>query len=333
VEESYNLAEEQGWIWGAKGSWFEKPKWWGSWLLMPLASGQLLHAFVFDRDCFPAGYGGFILKNSPQYIQTRPEDYPSNLPWPKTDAIVDSLAEMARLNHPPFTSPILYPNTQTLPPTLTQISPITSAAHPLINSLSCALLHPSDPSCLRSYVTYWIRVFPKLARFFGILYAVLSIPRYKSFYNSPLTSLDRLGRKVLTTSAFIAGAIGTSWGAICLFQQILPRTVLPTQRYFFGGFLGGLWGYIERENSGNFSYSARTSLDSLWKVGVKKGWWKGFKGGDVWLFVASLAMVNCVYTMDEHSVKGISRTIMAGLRGESAAVLRIDKEDDEKKEL
>ena len=30
-----------------------RPAWWGSWLLMPFAFGQLLHAFVFDRDCFP----------------------------------------------------------------------------------------------------------------------------------------------------------------------------------------------------------------------------------------------------------------------------------------
>ena len=30
------------------------PWWWGSWLLFPLSQGQLLHAFVFDRDCFPS---------------------------------------------------------------------------------------------------------------------------------------------------------------------------------------------------------------------------------------------------------------------------------------
>jgi hypothetical protein len=29
------------------------PWWWGSWLLFPLSQGQLLHAFVFDSDCFP----------------------------------------------------------------------------------------------------------------------------------------------------------------------------------------------------------------------------------------------------------------------------------------
>ena len=43
--------------WGAleADGWFKgRPWWWGSWMFMPLATGQLLHAFVFDRDCFPA---------------------------------------------------------------------------------------------------------------------------------------------------------------------------------------------------------------------------------------------------------------------------------------
>jgi hypothetical protein len=53
AEFAYNLAEDEGWIWGKEGRRWERPWWWGSWLLFPLTSGQLLHAFVFDRDCFP----------------------------------------------------------------------------------------------------------------------------------------------------------------------------------------------------------------------------------------------------------------------------------------
>jgi hypothetical protein len=116
AEFAYNLAEDEGWIWGKEGSGWERPWWWGSWLLFPLTSGQLLHAFVFDRDTFPKvwflayenadcanghqAYGDFILKYSPQYIQQRPEGYPSNLPWPNRYEIVDNLAEMASLNYP-----------------------------------------------------------------------------------------------------------------------------------------------------------------------------------------------------------------------------------------
>ena len=86
-------------------------------MLMPLAAGQLLHAFVLDRDCFPEvfsklftiatsrtdvsqAYGNFIMKSTPNYVQRRPPSYPDSLPWPTTNGIVDSLAEMAKLNWP-----------------------------------------------------------------------------------------------------------------------------------------------------------------------------------------------------------------------------------------
>jgi hypothetical protein len=107
--------------------------------------------------------------------------------------------------------------------------------------------------------------------------------------------------------------------------------MLATQRFFLGGFLGGLWAFIDKEaGRGNYLYSVRLSLNSLWKVGVKRGWWKGIKGGDVWLFVAALAAVNVVYTKDVHALRSSAlRTVIAGLRGESAALIKDRGEDDD----
>ena len=93
LEFLYNGLEDEGWF-------QNRPWWFGSWLLMPAACGQLLHAFVFDRDCFPESYGNFILGNSPEYIQKRPKSYPKHLKWPNTFEIVDSLAEISRLRWP-----------------------------------------------------------------------------------------------------------------------------------------------------------------------------------------------------------------------------------------
>ena len=83
-------------------------------------------------------------------------------------------------------------------------------------------------------------------------------------------------------------------------------------------------------------YMTRLSMDSVWKVGVKRGWWKSLKGGDVWLFVAALAVVNAVYTKDHNAIKGGAvRRVIAGLRGESAALRSIavdgDDVDEDKK--
>jgi hypothetical protein len=96
-------------------------------MLQPFAFGQLLHAVVFDRDCFPTvspalsatgtmdlpttsvmltrsphaqGYGDLIFGNSSVYLHPRPKGFPASVKWPGTYEVVDSLAQMARLHWP-----------------------------------------------------------------------------------------------------------------------------------------------------------------------------------------------------------------------------------------
>ena len=45
-EYAFNTLEEHRWI-------KNRPWWVGSWVIMPPVIGQLLHALIFDRDCFP----------------------------------------------------------------------------------------------------------------------------------------------------------------------------------------------------------------------------------------------------------------------------------------
>lgn len=55
LEYGWNFIETEGLVWGVRnGRKRDRPWWFGSWMLQPLAFGQLLHAVVFDRDCFSA---------------------------------------------------------------------------------------------------------------------------------------------------------------------------------------------------------------------------------------------------------------------------------------
>ena len=326
LESGYNALEESGALWrseeeGGKG----KPWWFGSWMFMPFACGQLLHAFVFDRECFPESYGRFILKQSPEYIQLKPSSYTAaesgGKPWPGTFDIVDALAELSKLRWPAFVSPILFPKSKdTMPagPALAKVSPITAPAHPGLKHTSCALLHPHDPSCARTYLKYWLKAFPSIARFFAMIYGAFALLAYKNLLKSPVPFVNRLSERILRMSLFITGSIGTSWGAICLFNNYLPRGTLPTQRWFLGGFLGGLWAFVARRHErSNFLYSARLSIDSFYKVGRKRGWWRGVKNGDVMVFVASMALLNIVYEARAGAVKGsMIRKAVSTVRGE-----------------
>jgi hypothetical protein len=323
LEFGYNALENSGLIWSKDTDGKPKRPWWfGSWLIMPFACGQLLHAFVFDRECFPESYGRFIVRRSPEYIQFRPPSYPAEgKPWPGTFDIVDALAELGKLRWPPFVSPILFPNNkQPLPPgpALAKVSPITAPAHPGIAHTSCAILHPQDPSCARTYLKYWLASFPTVTRFFALVYGAFALLAYKSMLKDPVPFVNRLSGRILRMSLFITGAIGTSWASICLFANLLPRNVFPTQRWFLGGFLGGLWAFAARRGErSNFLYSARLSIDSVYKVGKKRGWWRGVRQGDVMLFVASLALLNMVYERQSDAVRGaMIRKAFSSFRGE-----------------
>ena len=77
-----------------------------------------------------------------------------------------------------------------------------------------------------------------------------------------------------------------------------------------------MWGFIDRRGGhGHFLYSIRLSIDSLWKVGKKKGWWKGVRGGDVMVFVAGLGVINVVYEKNKEAVGGVGKGV-GWLRGE-----------------
>lgn len=66
------------------------------------------------------------------------------------------------------------------------------------------------------------------------------------------------------------------------------------------------------------------SVDSLWKVGKKRGWWKGVKGGDVVVFVLGLAVVNSVYETRRGAIdRGMGKGV-GWLRGDDLFAKRIE---------
>ena len=216
-------------------------------------------------------------------------------------------------------SPILFPDQKrTLPSVLEAVAPITSSAHPLIDKMTCTLMHPSEPSCMKNNLVYYLKSIPRFARFFTIVFTLFALPRYQKFFQQPGTELNRLSRLILTTTISISASIGTSWGMICFFQNFLPRHVLPTKRWFWGGFVAGMPAFLMRETGrSQFLYSLRTSLLSLWKVGTKKGYWKPGKTGDVWMVVISLMFLNVINDYNATAVtSGLFRRGLTIARGD-----------------
>lgn len=317
----------------AAGYLKRKPKWVGSWMLFALSQGQILQAFVFDPDCFPTGLNS-LMKYSPEYIQARPPGLSPKVAWPDYRQIVDSLAEMARLKWPSFVSPVLRPkDLTTLPSSIDPIiAPITSRAHPALQHLSCALIHPAETSCFTPFLRQILLSMGKIGRFMALYYGAFSLIRIRSLFKDPISFITKLAAKILRVTVVVCGSLAGSWGSICFFNNYLPKSFLPKSRFFLGATLSSCIAIIDQSPTGheNAMYTTRLSLDSLWKVGKKRGWWKGVKGGDVGIFVVSLAVFSLLWDSQRNVfAKDSSMVLVRLLRGDIEVGL---KNKDEKGE-
>ncbi|KAE8148025.1 hypothetical protein BDV25DRAFT_159081 [Aspergillus avenaceus] len=310
----FNTVDAKGWL-------ENRPVWFGSWLLMPLSCAQLFHAFVFDREATPQWLGKVIFRLSPGYLHDRPESLPAEFPWPGKEDMVDSLATVANLRWPAFVSPILHPgNPNTLPSAVKSISPITGPAHPSISSLACALLHPNSPSCGTAYLQNILLTVPRQARLWTTVLLALSVLKFKKFMASPIASVNALSKKIITLTAVISASVGSAWGSICLWNSLFPRSVLPTKRLFLSGAVAGMPFAFLGNSRSIYLYFFRAAVDSMWKTGVKRGLWKGWKGGDLFILVLSWAVIGTILEARPNVVQGkMVRKALTWVKGDGFA--------------
>lgn len=58
-------------------------------------------------------------------------------------------------------------------------------------------------------------------------------------------------------------------------------------------------------------------MDSAWKAGVKRGLWKGWKGGELWVFVLAWALMGAILEARPSAVQGRGiRKAFAWLKGD-----------------
>ncbi|KAB5570725.1 hypothetical protein GE09DRAFT_1171227 [Coniochaeta sp. 2T2.1] len=329
LEFAWDCGEDTGMIWGWKKGEKDgekkpapRPWWWGSWMLQPFVFGQLLHAAVFDWDCFPTSLGNFAFRFSAPYLTKT-----DNLSL-EPHQILSVLGETAYQDWPSATSSsirLVQQSLRSIPPSLTVAAPTSLPRLPLTSptSLPCTALH-SHHSCTGALRTFYLRSTPRLARLLLILYSLTLLPRIRNLSPStnPLPTLLRaLLTRTLRTSLFLSGVISTCWASICLSQTLLPGHVLPTKRFLLGGFLAGMWAFVDRKGETSrplFLYTTRQSSDSLLKVGKKRGWWRrGRKGGlEVGVFVLSLAVLGVVYERERMAIRdGMWRGGVGWVRG------------------
>ncbi|PYH77878.1 hypothetical protein BO82DRAFT_357831 [Aspergillus uvarum CBS 121591] len=314
LEFLFNALDEKGWF-------DNRPAWFGSWLLMPVSCAQLFHSFIFDREAVPSWLGMLIFRLSPSYIRGHPESLPLDIAWPDKENVIDSLATISALRWPSFVSPILHPGTsKTLPSSLASISPVTGSAHPAISSLSCALLHPSSPSCSTAFLHHILLSVPPLARLLTAATLALSLRNFKTLASHPITSLNELSQRIMKLTAVLSASAGAAWASICLWNAVLPRSTLATQRFFLSGALAGIpFAFLGPRRSVFLSFF-RAAIATAWKTAGKRGRWTGWTDGELCVIVASWALMGCILDARPAAVQGKGvRVALSWMRGDGFA--------------
>lgn len=310
-------------------SWL--PDWIGGGFFYALANGQLLWTFLFEPECFPGSYGRVILARSTSYIPPRPAGLPTSIPWPAPRDIADTIATLSTPTktaaaYPAFKAPVLSALTPSKYPTTKHplINPVLdyAPAHPAHSRLLCAVLHPTEPSCSRNFVHFFLREWQASAKFVAAFTALTQLLSYKRVLKDPETALFKFALAVVQGATVISGSIGTAWGLTCFFQQYLPRTLLPTARYFFNGFLSSIFilavPSARRAQLG--SYVARQSLDAAYGVAKKRSYLKPVPHGDTLLLALGLATLTALYETRPKAVESSIRKSIWLLMGNSATI-------------
>ncbi|ODQ64289.1 hypothetical protein NADFUDRAFT_11589, partial [Nadsonia fulvescens var. elongata DSM 6958] len=281
-----------------------KSKWIGSWMLFPLAYGQLFYTFFFNRESCPGWFFKVMTHMCNGFMPPKNDRLSHNVVWPTSREVVEGIADIAKERYPKFVSPIMYPaSALTLNKRFPRIAPIIASAHPMVRTMTGALIHANEPSDFEAFIRLTLKQFGSIGKILMISSLVTNcLQRRKEL--SPEMLVTVIG-KSLRTTIFAVMTLCSSWYGIGLSQQVLPRNILPVYRFKLIGTLAGLWAIIDASsvNRARYMYMFRIALMSLWRELVSNKKVKPIKNGDVALFMCGFT---CIMALMEYSPTSIS---------------------------
>lgn len=301
-----------------------KPRFIGSWALFPFAYSQIIHSFFFNQETNPAMINRIMYKLSNDFMPKKPHGYIGV--WPTPEEVVDSVAKVATNNYPQFKSRLMFPDTATVPEYLNEVSPVILRAHPSINSMTAAILHPSDPSTFRAYTEIAIKKFSTIGKYVFALYVLKGLinhhfakeqqrreaPDGMKKQSTEDKILENFGvvlkaiPKSIRTTLFIVLSTVAAWSGIETFQTIFGNRFLSKHRFKFIGFFSGLWAMIDQSHftRGRYLFAFRAAALSYWRVMIKEGRIRNRPGYEVSFFAISFAILMVIYDRHPESVSG-----------------------------
>lgn len=292
LEVLYNHLDKQG-------HFNFKPKAFGSWTLYPFAYAQLYHSFFFNPEVNVNSVNRLQTLSAKSFFPTIPL-LASSGSWPTTEEFVDSMALYAKYGYPKFKAQVGQPGSA-MPDFLEPVKSVLVRTHPLVDTTIGSLTHPFDPRLTRAYSGIMLRKFNSVGKYvlgFYVLRALLKVD--KNEQGEPISRTEALVKAAINAvklTSFIVLSTTTAHFAVEASEKYLSPKWIPENRFRLAGFIGGLWAFLDSSDGGHgrYLFAVRAAILSLWRTLVKEKKVKPIKHGDVYLFVASFAVIMSVF--------------------------------------
>ena len=181
----------------------------------------------------------------------------------------------------------------------------------LQSPISCRVVHPEDPhSCFGNVTRRWWNGFlPSVAIYTPVHLLPVLILNARTFLRSPLTTLLRVGGKILQSASFLSTFIGLIWLMVCAFRTSPFRGSREYVGPLLGCFACGFSVFIERK-SRRIELALKVLPDamiSVWRRGVGAGVVRDLPYADAFIFSFALSILSYYYFEKPDSMKASVR--------------------------
>ncbi|KAI8873186.1 hypothetical protein GQ42DRAFT_118297 [Ramicandelaber brevisporus] len=179
----------------------------------------------------------------------------------------------------------------------------------------CAMEHPNQTNCFHANASRWVRSLPGIFKLYGALNVLMMLFNLKRAARDPAGTALHLLKATSRSTLFFSLVVCACFNVLCASRRTIGYDAFPA--FLLNGLIAGSYIFIEpssrRTELG--MYMLLRAIESQWDLGIKKGWWRAVKGGQLVYSALSVGVLMSLYQHDPSSIRSGYLSVMTRLFG------------------
>lgn len=251
-------------------------------LVMCLSSSQIFYAFICQPNTLSKSFYDFLkIHSGARDIFGENSDNFLKLMGKTIE--IGNQGESTRINH-----------SSKLP--IEEIMEFKNHSVDSLDYVLCSLSHGQTTSCVVNACTLWRAEFFRALKLNGpITLLMAAIYKRHILVKTPNIFLKDLTRAILRSSAFLSFYGATAWYIPCVLRHYFKSD--KTWFYRVNGIVSGSMLFLESPSKRVeiALYCFPRAIESFWNDGVRRGWFKNIKNGEILYFSLSAGVLMTLF--------------------------------------